>query len=121
MTRLETAQMLREHDNFIILTHRRPDGDTTGCAAGLCLGLRALGKSAWVLRNRQLTPKLAPFAEVASAVYTLISLALAGMVNCSVKTSLMTVSLPSEMLGVEILLEIVWKILFNEVLSFAVR
>ena len=63
MTRLETAQMLREHDNFIILTHRRPDGDTTGCAAGLCLGLRALGKSAWVLRNRQLTPKLAPFAE----------------------------------------------------------
>lgn len=52
MTRLETAQMLREHDNFIILTHRRPDGDTTGCAAGLCLGLRALGKSAWVLRNR---------------------------------------------------------------------
>ena len=27
MTRLETAQMLREHDNFIILTHRRPDGD----------------------------------------------------------------------------------------------
>lgn len=59
MTRLETAQMLREHDNFIILTHRRPDGDTTGCAAGLCLGLRALGKSAWVLKNRQLTPKLA--------------------------------------------------------------
>ena len=56
MTRLETAQMLREHDNFIILTHRRPDGDTTGCAAGLCLGLRALGKSAWVLKNRQLPP-----------------------------------------------------------------
>ena len=36
MTRLETAQALREHDNFIILTHRRPDGDTSearrGCA-----------------------------------------------------------------------------------------
>ena len=63
MTRLETAQMLREHDNFIILTHRRPDGDAVGSAAGLCLGLRALGKSAWVLKNRQLTPKLAPFAE----------------------------------------------------------
>ncbi len=63
MTRLETAQALRAHDNYIILTHRRPDGDTTGSAAGLCLGLRALGKSAWVLRNRQLTPKLAPFTE----------------------------------------------------------
>ena len=62
MTRLEMAQALRAHDNYIILTHRRPDGDTLGSAAGLCLGLRALGKNAWVLKNRQLTPKLAPFA-----------------------------------------------------------
>ena len=63
MTRRETAQLLRENDNFVILTHRRPDGDAIGSAAGLCLGLRAMGKSAWVLRNRQLTPKLSPFAE----------------------------------------------------------
>ena len=63
MTKLEAAQFLREHDNFVILTHRRPDGDTIGSAAGLCLGLRAMGKSAWILKNRQLTPKLAPFAE----------------------------------------------------------
>ena len=61
MTRLEMAQALRAHDNYIILTHRRPDGDTIGSAAGLCLGLRALGKNAWVLQNRQLTPKLSPF------------------------------------------------------------
>ena len=52
MTRLEMAQALRAHDNYIILTHRRPDGDTLGSAAGLCLGLRALGKNAWVLKNR---------------------------------------------------------------------
>ena len=63
MTRLETAQCLREHDNFVILTHRRPDGDAIGSAAGLCLGLRAMGKRAWVLKNRQLTPKLSPFAD----------------------------------------------------------
>ena len=63
MTRLEMAQALRAHDNYIILTHRRPDGDTLGSAAGLCLGLRALGKNAWVLKNRQLTPKPAPFTE----------------------------------------------------------
>ena len=63
MTRLETAQLLRENDNFVILTHRRPDGDTIGSAAGLCLGLRAMGKKAWVLHNRQLTPKLSPFAD----------------------------------------------------------
>ena len=50
MTRLEMAQALRAHDNYIILTHRRPDGDTLGSAAGLCLGLRALGKNAWVLK-----------------------------------------------------------------------
>ena len=63
MTHLETAQLLRGHDNFVILTHRRPDGDAIGSAAALCLGLRAMGKQAWVLQNRQLTPKLSPFAE----------------------------------------------------------
>ena len=63
MTRLEMAQALRAHDNYIILTHRRPDGDAIGSAAGLCLGLRAMGKHAWVLKNRQLTPKLSPFVE----------------------------------------------------------
>ena len=63
MTKLETANYFAAHDNFIILTHRRPDGDTIGSAAGLCLGLRAMGKQAWVLRNRQLTPKLSPFVE----------------------------------------------------------
>ena len=49
LTRSETAQFLREHDNYLILTHRRPDGDTLGSAAALCLGLRKLGKEAWVL------------------------------------------------------------------------
>ena len=46
MTRAEFCAFLREHDNFVILTHRRPDGDTIGCASALCLGLRQLGKSA---------------------------------------------------------------------------
>lgn len=68
MTRLEMAQALRAHDNYIILTHRRPDGDTLGSAAGLCLGLRALGKNAWVLKNRQLTPKLAPLQRGSSRI-----------------------------------------------------
>ena len=49
------AALLRERDGFLILTHRRPDGDTTGCAAGLCLALRRLGKTAWVLRNPETT------------------------------------------------------------------
>ena len=57
LTRRETARWLREHDNFLILTHKRPDGDTIGSAAVLCLGLRQLGKTAHVLRNMEITDK----------------------------------------------------------------
>ena len=46
MTVKETAAFLRQHDNYLILTHKRPDGDTIGCAAALCEGLRALGLAA---------------------------------------------------------------------------
>ena len=51
LTRRETAQWLHQHDNFLILTHRRPDGDTIGSAAVLCRGLRQLGKTAHVLER----------------------------------------------------------------------
>lgn len=51
MTVQETANLLRSLDQVLILTHKRPDGDTIGCAAALCLGLRQLGKTAWVLPN----------------------------------------------------------------------
>ena len=47
----QAAAQLRAHDQILILTHRRPDGDTIGCAVALCLGLRALGKTAFVLSN----------------------------------------------------------------------
>lgn len=63
MTRAEFCAFLREHDNFVILTHRRPDGDTIGCASALCLGLRQLGKSAAVLQNEQFTPRFAALLE----------------------------------------------------------
>ena len=63
MTRAETAAFLREHDNYCILTHRRPDGDTIGSSAALCLGLRAMGKTAWLLRNPQFTPRFAAVLE----------------------------------------------------------
>ena len=43
MTIHETAQFLLANDRYVILTHRRPDGDTVGCAAALCRALRALG------------------------------------------------------------------------------
>ena len=57
LTRSECAQFLLEHDNFLILCHRRPDGDTTGSSAALCLGLRQLGKTAWVLENKEVSER----------------------------------------------------------------
>ena len=41
------------------MTHRRPDGDTIGSSAVLCMGLRQLGKTAYILENPEVTPKYA--------------------------------------------------------------
>jgi len=59
LTRNETARFLMEHDNFTILSHRRPDGDTIGSTAALCLGLRQLGKTAHVLYNAEVSQRFA--------------------------------------------------------------
>ncbi|MGM9548640.1 MAG: bifunctional oligoribonuclease/PAP phosphatase NrnA [Faecousia sp.] len=59
LTRAETAQFLLAHDHFTILSHRRPDGDTIGSTAALCLGLRQLGKNAHVLENKEVTARFA--------------------------------------------------------------
>ena len=57
VTTTEVCNFLGEHDNFLILTHRRPDGDTLGSAAALCRGLRQKGKTAHVLYNPEITEK----------------------------------------------------------------
>ena len=57
LTRSECAQFLSEHDNYLILSHRRPDGDTTGSSTALCLGLRQLGKTAFVLENKEVSQR----------------------------------------------------------------
>ena len=59
LTRSETAQILLAHDHYLIITHRRPDGDTVGSSAVLCMGLRQLGKTAYILENPEVTPKYA--------------------------------------------------------------
>jgi len=63
MTYEQAAQWLLERDRFLILTHLRPDGDTVGCAAGLCQALREQGKTAYVLENTEAIPQLAPCLE----------------------------------------------------------
>jgi phosphoesterase RecJ-like protein len=63
ITAAETALWLRERDNFLIITHRRPDGDTVGCAGALAQGLREAGKSACVLHNPETTPRYGRFVD----------------------------------------------------------
>ncbi len=57
LTRNDCAQFLLTHDHYTILSHRRPDGDTIGSTAALCLGLRQLGKTAHVLYNAEVSQR----------------------------------------------------------------
>ena len=80
----EVADFLRAHDNYLILTHKRPDGDTLGCAAGLCHMLRALGKTAYLLKNNEVTRLYSDYvdalwAEEAYAFDTVVSVDLAAL------------------------------------------
>ena len=61
MTVKEVAAFLRAHDSYLILTHRRPDGDTLGCAAALCAMLRQMGKTAALLPNAEVTSLYADY------------------------------------------------------------
>ena len=59
----DTARFLRERDNYLILTHKRPDGDTIGCAAALMELLRGLGKTAWLLESQDATRLFQEYLE----------------------------------------------------------
>lgn len=61
MTLAETAAFLAAHDDYCILTHVRPDGDTLGSAAALCAGLRAAGKKAYLFPNPGVTETYQPY------------------------------------------------------------
>ena len=63
MTHQEAAQFLTEHDNYLILTHKRPDGDTIGCGVGLCHLLRKMGKTAWLLPSLDATALFREYLE----------------------------------------------------------
>ena len=55
------ADYLRTHDNYLILSHHRPDGDALGSSAALCRGLRAIGKTAFILQNPETTERYTPW------------------------------------------------------------
>ncbi len=54
----QTAQFLAEHDNFIIVPHRSPDGDCTGSSSALLLALRKIGKKAKIALPSPMTERL---------------------------------------------------------------
>lgn len=66
----QTAAFFRERDNFAILTHSYPDGDTVGSSAALCRILRQLGKIAHVLENPQIT---SPYADLHCGLTKLVA------------------------------------------------
>ncbi len=63
LTPEQAAALLKGQDNVLFLTHRRPDGDTIGCAAALTASLRSLGKTAFMLPNPDITPSNAVYGE----------------------------------------------------------
>ncbi len=44
----QTCRFIKERDNFLILCHATPDGDTLGSAYALALGLTAMGKKCMI-------------------------------------------------------------------------
>ena len=57
------TKYLLAHNEFLILTHRNPDGDTMGSAAALCSALRRSGKTAYLYPNKQATEKIRRYTE----------------------------------------------------------
>lgn len=65
----QTASYLKKHDNYIILTHTSPDGDTLGSAYALYYALNEIGKSACVLCPDIIPSKYDYFARRTDHVY----------------------------------------------------
>ncbi len=63
ITLQQAAELLAEHDNFLILSHVNPDGDTVGCAYGLCGALQRLGKKAKVACSDSLSERFSYMEE----------------------------------------------------------
>lgn len=49
LTLASLCEYLKTHDNYVVLTHVNPDGDTLGSAYGLKFGLKKLGKRVQVV------------------------------------------------------------------------
>ncbi len=61
----ETAEFLSGRDNFLILTHQNPDGDTLGSGFGLAMILDKLGKKSTVICSDEIPKKYEYFTSLA--------------------------------------------------------
>lgn len=59
----ETCGFLKSRDNFVILCHAFPDGDTIGSASALCAGLRLIGKKAYIKCAHDIPSKFSGIAD----------------------------------------------------------
>lgn len=53
----QAADILKNSDNILLLTHMSPDGDTLGCAFALCRALQLMGKKARVTTEGEIPKK----------------------------------------------------------------
>ncbi len=63
VTIAQACERLLAQDDILIITHRRPDGDTLGSGGALCRLLQHKGKRAFLHPNEDATPRLAPLME----------------------------------------------------------
>ena len=61
----QIAEILREHDNYLILMHKSPDGDAIGSAYALCMALRKMGKKADTLCGDEIPEMYSYFTDLA--------------------------------------------------------
>lgn len=54
----QAAEYLKSNDDFLILSHANPDGDTFGCSHGLCGALQRIGKRARIECADQMSNRL---------------------------------------------------------------
>ena len=80
----EATAFLRAHDNYLIITHKRPDGDAIGCSVALAEMLRELGKTAWLLPSLDATDLFTEYLDGQNAPEgfvpdTVVSVDMAGL------------------------------------------
>ncbi len=61
ITLKETAKFLKKNNNYCVLCHASPDGDTLGAAAALVIALKKMGKNAFIVCPDEIPEKYSYF------------------------------------------------------------